>query len=132
MGGASDCNGGVSFVSLSICLITRDAEQKIQRVLGSIASLGAEVIVLDTGSTDQTVQAAQALGAKVRVIAWQEDFALAQNQALAQATGEWVFWLNPDEELLPGQKDNLAALLANPQALAYVVRVQEIAKADQT
>jgi hypothetical protein len=119
-------------MSLSICLITRNAEHTVKRVLGSVAGLGAEVIVADTGSTDGTVQAARAQGAKVHVIEWHDHFGAAQNEALAQAAGDWVLWLNPDEELLPQGREHMAALLARPEALAYVVRVQEIIKADQT
>src|SRR5437899_2831546 len=111
---------------LSICLLTRDAEKNLERALRSIADLGAEIIVADTGSTDGTVTAARALGAKDCTIAWQDDFGAAQNQVLARAIGDWVFWLNPDEELLPGQQDKLAALLARPDAFAYAVRVQEV------
>jgi hypothetical protein len=116
--------------SLSICLLTRDAEPKMERVLRSVASLGAEVLVGDTGSRDGTVQAAQALGAAVLAVPWQDDFGAAQNQVLDRATGEWVFWLNPDEEFLsPGR--GLLALLARPEALAYVLRVQAVMQAAQ-
>src|SRR5207248_1268926 len=74
---------------------------------------------------------ARALGAAVHEVPWQEDFAAAQNQALDRATGDWVFWLNPDEELLSPGQEQVAALLARPEALAYVVRVQEVLRADQ-
>jgi hypothetical protein len=117
---------------LSICLLTRDAERNIARVLHSVAHLQAEVIVADTGSRDGTVQVARELGASVILVPWQDDFAAAQNHALDRATGEWVFWLNPDEELLSTGRDQLAALLARPEALAYVVRVREVMNADQT
>src|SRR5262245_44800011 len=118
-------------MSLSICLVTRDAERNIDRALRSVAPLRAEVVVADTGSTDGTVQVARSLGASVHAVSWQDDFAAAQNQALDRATGEWVFWLNPDEELLPPGPDRLAALLARPEALAYVVRVQEVMNPDR-
>jgi hypothetical protein len=116
---------------LSICLITRDAEKGIERALRSVASLRAEVIVADTGSRDGTVPAAQALGATVCVIPWQDDFGAAQNRALERATGEWIFWLNPDEEFVPQGHEQLPALLPRPEALAYVVRVREVLKPDQ-
>ncbi len=118
-------------MSLSICLITRDAEQTIERVLRSVSALGAEIIVADTGSRDGTVAAAQAHGAAVSVIPWQDDFAAAQNQALERATGDRVFWLNPDEELISPDRAGFLGLLARPEALAYVVRVQEVMQTDQ-
>ena len=116
---------------LSICLITRNAEQPIKRALASVATLAAEVVVVDTGSSDATVAVATALGAKVSVIPWHDDFGAAQNQAMAQATGDWVLWLNPDEELLPQGQEQISALLSRPDAMAYVVRVQDMMKADQ-
>ena len=119
-------------MSLSVCLLTRNSERSIERAVRSVAGLGAEVIVTDTGSTDGTMDAAQALGAKVHRVPWQDDFGAAQNQALEQATGAWVFWLNPDEELLPRGCEQLAHLLARPETLAYVVRVQELTAAAQT
>src|SRR5205085_4190194 len=112
-------------MTLTVCLVTRDAEASLPRALRSVAPLGAEVVVGDTGSRDRTVEVAQALGATVCPIAWQDDFAAAQNQVLACATGDWVFWLNPDEELVAADPAPLEALLARPEALAYVVRVQE-------
>jgi hypothetical protein len=118
-------------MALTICILTRDAEGKIERALRSVAALGAEVIVGDTGSKDGTVPAAQALGAKVRVLAWQDDFAAAQNDVLDEATGDWVLWLNPDEELSPQAREQLPPLLARHDVLAYALRVQEVLQADQ-
>jgi hypothetical protein len=113
-------------MSLSVCLLTRDAEQHLERVLGSVAGLQAEVIVADTGSTDNMVQAARALGARVVQVEWHDDFGAAQNIALDHATGDWILWLNPDEELLPQGVEQLPRMLARPEALAYAVRVLEI------
>jgi hypothetical protein len=117
-------------MSLSICLLTRDAEPRIGAALRSVADLGAEVIVADTGSTDGTVAAARAAGSRVLTVAWHDDFAAAQNEALSQATGDWVLCLNPDEELSPYPREQLVALLARPEVLAYGVRVQEVVKPD--
>src|SRR5262245_1222442 len=113
-------------MSLTVCLVTRNAERNLGRALRSVAPLEAEIIVADTGSTDGTVQVAQSLGASVHGVAWQDDFAAAQNQALDRASGEWILWLNPDEELLSPGLEQLPALLARPEALAYAVCVQEV------
>jgi hypothetical protein len=118
-------------MSLTVCLLTRDAEGTIERALQSVAALGAEVLVMDTGSKDRTAEVAEAQGAQVRTVTWQDDFAAAQNQALDQASGDWILWLNPDEELLPHGRHQLEALLGDAQVLAYVLRVQEVMKPDQ-
>lgn len=116
--------------SLSICLITRNAQPIIETFLRSVAGTGADVVVGDTGSTDATVEIARAAGADVIQVAWQDDFAAAQNQTLAEARGDWVLWLNPDEELMPVTKNGLAILLGDARSLAYAIRVRHLSSAD--
>lgn len=113
-------------MSLSICLITRNQENAIEQALRSLKDLRAEVVVGDTGSTDGTCERARALGARVLSLEWQEDFAAAQNQTLELATGDWVLWLNPDEEYVGPSSDELDAYLQRPEALAYLVRIQHL------
>lgn len=119
-------------MSLSICLLTRDAYPHIERALRSVAPLGAEVILGDTGSRDGTVEAAQALGATVVAVPWADDFGAAQNLVLDRARGDWVLWLNPDEEYVGAAREPLAALLARPDALAYLVRIEQVMQPDAT
>ena len=116
-------------MSLTVCLVTRNEEPNMERVLRSVAGVAGEVIVADTGSTDGTAARAAQLGARVSPFAWQDDFAAARNHALDQATGDWILWLNPDEELLPAGLERLPAYLAREDALGYVVRVQDLLQA---
>jgi tetratricopeptide (TPR) repeat protein len=118
-------------MSLSACLVTRNEEQNLQRVIGSARGVADEVIVVDTHSADRSAAVAAEQGAKVFQHEWHDDFAAARNDALDRASGDWVLWLNPDEELLPISRPTVEALLARADALAYVVRVQELVKADQ-
>jgi tetratricopeptide (TPR) repeat protein len=118
-------------MSLSICLVTRNAEPTLERLLRSVAPLNAEIIVGDTGSTDATTKLARSLGATVVDINWNDDFAAAQNQILEQAKGDWVFWLNPDEELVSPDAERLASLLDQPEVFAYQVRVRHLTKANE-
>jgi hypothetical protein len=118
-------------MSLSICLVTRNEAANLPRVLGSVAGLADEVLLIDTGSTDDTVAVATGLGAKVQQFAWDEDFSAARNFALDQANGEWVLWLNPDEELVPESRPQLAPCLARPDAHAYFVHVLDQLTANQ-
>jgi hypothetical protein len=117
-------------MSLSVCLVTRNEEKNIERTLRSVTGLADQVIVAETGSTDRTAPLAAELGASVHPFAWDDDFAAARNFALDQATGDWIFWLNPDEELLPGGRERLAAYLARPDALAYTAAVQQVTRPD--
>ena len=118
-------------MSLTVCLLTRNAGPHLETALRSVAGLGAEVIVADTGSTDGTAALAGRLGATVLTIDWQNDFAVAQNVALDKATGEWVLWLNPDEELLPIAPEQVAALLTRGDVVAYGVRVLDVMRRDE-
>jgi tetratricopeptide (TPR) repeat protein len=118
-------------MSLSVCLITRNEQFSLPRVLRSVAGVADQLIVADTGSTDQTVSLARQHGATVCEFAWDDDFAAARNFALDQATGDWILWLNPDEEVLPESQPLLREALARAEALAYQVVVQELRQPDR-
>ncbi len=118
-------------MSLSVCLITRNEQSNLPRVLQSVAGVADQVIVVDTGSTDQTVSVARQHGATVSEFAWDDDFAAARNGALDRATGDWILWLNPDEELLPESRPLVREALACAEALAYQVVVQELRQPDR-
>src|SRR5437016_5060097 len=87
-------------MSLSVCLLTRNEEKNIARALRSVEGLADEVIVAETGSRDRTAEIAADLGAKVYPFTWDDDFAAGRNFAIEKATGDWIFWLMPDEEML--------------------------------
>lgn len=88
--------------TISAVLIVRNEEAMLGSCLKSLDGLD-EVIVLDTGSTDKTVEIARAHGAKVYAdeYKWNEDFAEARNKAQEKATGDWIFVIDADEELEP-------------------------------
>ena len=119
-------------MSLSVCLVTRNEENNIERVLRSVEGVADEVVVVETGSTDRTAERAAERGARVLSFRWDDDFAAARNFALEQATGTWVLWLNPDEELLAGGRDKLPDQLARTDVLAFILRVQQLAHPEQT
>ncbi|MDI3281456.1 MAG: glycosyltransferase [Bacillota bacterium] len=100
---------------VSLCLIARDEEGRIERCLASAREAVDEVVVVDTGSRDRTAELARAQGARVVGFAWRDDFAAARNFSLEQARGEWALVLDADEELAPGDGPRLRALLASPQ-----------------
>jgi tetratricopeptide (TPR) repeat protein len=85
--------------SLALVMIVRDESRCIRRCLRSVRGLVDQIVVLDTGSTDDTVALAQAEGAEVSHFGWQDDFALARNAALALSHCDWNLILDADEEL---------------------------------
>jgi tetratricopeptide (TPR) repeat protein len=96
--------------------------------LASTASIVDEIIVVDTGSTDRTVEIAHQFGAKVSSFSWTNDFAAARNAALDQATGDWIFSLDADEELDVGSGQRLRTIieLPTPKLRSYGIQVKNI------
>ena len=86
-----------SRLRLSQCMIVKNEEDNIERALTWGRDIMYEQIVVDTGSTDRTVELALALGAKVYDFEWNDDFAAAKNYAIEQASGDWIAFLDADE-----------------------------------
>jgi len=118
-------------MSLSVCLITKNEEKNIARALRSVKKVADEIIVADTGSRDKTVEIARTLGANVCQFVWIDDFSAARNFAISQATKDWIFWLDADEELLPQSRDELLQCLKRQDALAYLVLRQDLQQEDR-
>ena len=81
---------------LSLSMIVRDEAGQIEDCLRSVQGFADELVVVDTGSKDNTVALAQAAGARVEAIEWPGDFAPARNQALEMVQGDWVLVLDAD------------------------------------
>jgi hypothetical protein len=116
---------------LSVCLIARNEEKSLPRALASVRGIADEVVVVDTGSTDRTVEIAKQSGAVVCHFPWCDDFSAARNCALDRAKGDWIFWLDADEELLPESFDELRSNLTREDALGFFIRRQDLKRADQ-
>lgn len=109
---------------LSLCMIAKNEAHNLPRCLGSVSDAVDEVIVVDTGSRDQTVAIAEQHGATVLYHQWTNDFAAARNAGLAAATGEWILVLDADEQLEAGSGPRLRALLRQePEAAGVLVPV---------
>lgn len=98
--------------SLSVCLIAKNEEKLIGNCLESLKDVAQEIIVVDTGSTDQTISIAQSYGAKVIRTRWQNDFSKARNLSLQYATKDWILVIDCDEKLLPSEAAKLKLLLS--------------------
>ena len=88
-------------------MIVKNEEWVLGRTLPNLVKHLDEVIVVDTGSTDRTVEIAQELGAKVFHFAWINDFSAARNESLKHATGDWILWIDADEFM---KEEDLLAL----------------------
>lgn len=94
---------------ISLLLICRDEEEYIDRALKSVDSLFDEIIAVDTGSKDHTVDILKGAGAKIVFCPWNDDFSEVRNCGLTHATGDYVFWMDADEYI--EDKDRLSFLV---------------------
>lgn len=110
---------------LSVVIITHNEEANIRRTLESVLPLvrdgQGEIIIVDSESTDRTVEIARELGAKVFVEAW-KGFAAQKNSALEKAVGEWVLSLDADESLEPGLINNIEQAFNNHAFAGFYLR----------
>ncbi len=109
--------------SVSVCMIVRDEEATLARCLNSLGDLASQLVVVDTGSQDRTVEIARSFGAEVYRFQWVDDFSAARNESLRYARGEWIFWLDADDELSPEAVAQIKNAVASGQADAYVCHV---------
>lgn len=93
--------------TISLCMIVKNEEALLGQCLQSARELVNEIVVVDTGSTDNTVAIAEQFGARVYHHPWQNDFSFHRNQSLEYANGDWILILDADEEL---QKEDIAKL----------------------
>jgi glycosyltransferase involved in cell wall biosynthesis len=84
---------------ISLCMIVKNEERFLTECLESVKGVVDEINIVDTGSTDRTVEIARSFGANVIFREWKNDFAWARNEALAMATKRWTLVLDADEEL---------------------------------
>ena len=109
----------VSTLRLTVCLITRNEERFLAKSLQSIRDLAHQIVVVDTGSTDATVEIAKQFSAEVHRFPWNDDFSAARNEALKYATGDWVLSLDADEELLPEHRETLRQQMLAASVIAF-------------
>ena len=85
--------------SLAILILTKNEEDNIVDVVRNAKTCTDEVVIIDSGSTDRTVELAEQEGAKVAFRAWDGDFSAQRNFALSQTEADWVLYLDADERM---------------------------------
>lgn len=100
---------------LSLSMIVKDEEKRLPTCLQSVEGIVDEIVIVDTGSRDQTVAIAKKYGAKVYSFPWIDDFAAARNEGLKHCNGEWIVYLDADETIASPSKESLRSLLASQE-----------------
>jgi tetratricopeptide (TPR) repeat protein len=123
--GTNPLKGGNS-KKLSLCMIVKNEEKFLPQCLESVKGLVDEMIVVDTGSSDKTIELAEKQGAKVFHYSWNSNFAEARNFSLDQASGDWVLVLDADEVLAPDDKEVVRKLIQRDDMSGFMVRIQNL------
>ncbi|NMP21342.1 glycosyltransferase family 2 protein [Sulfobacillus harzensis] len=117
---------------LTVSMIVKNEERFLPECLASVKDVADEIIVVDTGSTDRTVEIAQSFGARVIEIEWPNDFAKARNVGLDAVKTPWVLVMDADEELVRDDVPVLEAAISKPLGDAYNIRIVSVMdRADQ-
>ncbi|MCG6533589.1 MAG: glycosyltransferase [Syntrophales bacterium LBB04] len=108
-------------------MITKNEEEFLPKCLESIKELVHEIIIVDTGSTDGTIQIAKAFGAKIYQHPWEQDYSKHRNQSISYATGEWILIIDADEVIAKRDLDKIRRLLSTVRAdgLLFTLRNYE-------
>ena len=109
-------------MTLSVCLIVRDEEDVIARCLSCVKKFADEIIVVDTGSSDFTVEEVKKFTDKIYFFNWQDDFSAARNFAFEKATCDYVMWLDADDVITAENCTHIRNLVENGTFdMAYLV-----------
>jgi glycosyltransferase involved in cell wall biosynthesis/lipopolysaccharide biosynthesis regulator YciM len=128
-GDAIGCRGAQR-PGITLCMIVRDEEQNLPRCLNSVADLFDQIVIVDTGSVDQTVAIARDHGAEVHHFPWRNDFAAARNVSLAHAECRWIIWLDADDTLPAESRGILRRLADEARPPAGIMITARMLRAD--
>jgi tetratricopeptide (TPR) repeat protein len=105
-------------------MIVKNEAKSLPRCLESVHGVADEIVVVDTGSNDDTVTVAERFGARIFHFAWVDDFSAARNEAVSQARGEWILALDADEALGREARGKIPGLLKEPRFAAYLLNIK--------
>jgi glycosyltransferase involved in cell wall biosynthesis len=111
---------------ISLSMIVRNEEKYLPDCLKSVRGIAGEIIIVDTGSTDRTIEIARSFGAKIFSFKWVDDFSAARNFALERSTGEWILYLDADERLNPNSINEIKRITAVKNNCAYYCNLTSI------
>lgn len=109
--------------TISLCMIVKNEEEHLPKALNSVKDAVDEIIIVDTGSTDNTVEIAKSFGAKVYFYKWNDDFASARNEALKHATCDWILSMDADDEMRSEDILRLKEYLKSTDALGVSIPI---------
>ena len=107
--------GKARALKISACYIVKNEAKNLAKSIKSLKNQVNEIVVVDTGSTDNTIVVARKLGARVYSFPWQDDFSKARNFALSKAKGDWLVLLDADEYFTAKTAGNIRQVIRQAQ-----------------
>ena len=119
---------GEILMKLSVGIITFNEENRIGKTLDSVREIADEIIIIDSESTDKTVEIALSKGAKVFVEKW-KGYGPQKNSVLEKCKGEWILLIDADEVISPQLKEKIKIIInsENPSSDVYKIKLRNIA-----
>ena len=110
--------------TLSVCMIVKNEQEFIRDCLESVKSVAREIIIVDTGCSDKTIEIAREFTDKIVPFKWVDDFSAARNASIKEAKSDWILWIDADERLRPESLPSLKKILTEVQKpVAYVLSI---------
>lgn len=113
-------------INLSLSMIVKNEEEDLPGCLDSVKGAADEIILVDTGSTDKTIEIAKKYGAKIFNFEWIKDFSAARNFALSKSSGRWILYLDADERLSTQSVSELKKIIAGDSKTGVYCNVNSI------
>ncbi len=117
--------------SVSLCIIAKNESDMIANCIKSALPYVDQVVVVDTGSSDKTPEIAKELGAEVWNFNWNNDFSAARNFSLEKARGDWILYMDCDEEVVQNTGDKLLEAVQSTDFDAYFISIRNVLAGNQ-
>lgn len=109
-------------IQLSACIIVKNEAFLLPYCLESISTFVDEIIVVDTGSTDETIKIARKYHAQVYQFPWTEDFSAARNKSIMYARGEWILYIDADEVIDRVNASKIRDVIKRKDVMGIIIR----------
>ena len=105
--------------TLSLCMIVKNEAENLPHCLEPIKDVFDQIVIVDTGSSDNTVEVAKSYGTEVHYFEWIDDFSAARNESLKYATGDYIFFLDGDDRMEHAEALKLKELITPEKDVAF-------------
>lgn len=111
---------------LTLSMIVKNEEKYLKECLESVKGVADEIVIIDTGSTDNTIKIAESYGATIHYFDWVDDFSAARNYALSKSNGTWILYLDADERLVKKSIPELNRIICTTTKTGYFCTIKSI------